>query len=36
MTIIIIEGAQTEVITKSLALEVEGNAPIFVADFSDV
>ena len=30
-----IEGAQTKVITKSLALEVEGNAPISGVDFSD-
>ena len=35
VTTIEIEGAQTEVITKSLALEVEGNAPISGVDFSD-
>ena len=35
VTIVKIEGAQIEVITKSLVLEVECNAPIFVADFLD-
>ena len=35
VTTIKIEGAQTQVITKSLALEVEGDAPISGADFLD-
>ena len=35
VTTIKIEGAQTKVITKSLAFEVEGDASIFAADFSD-
>ena len=35
VTTVEIEGAQTEVITKSLVLEVEGDAPIFAIDFSD-
>ena len=36
VTTVEIEGAQTQVITKSLALEVEGDAPIFGANFLDV